>query len=107
MPDALSNVLRTVRLTGATFFDVVAKAPWVAEQPGPEMILRRSCRVPSASEAAFNRAFKKMVGVSPSAWRRRREGVAPDVADPRITRREPLEVENIEQPHLEAASHRR
>ena len=37
--DALSNVLRTVRLTGATFFDVVAKAPWVAEQPGPEMIL--------------------------------------------------------------------
>ena len=37
--DALSNVLRTVRLTGATFFNVVAKAPWVAEQPGPEMIL--------------------------------------------------------------------
>ena len=37
--DALSNVLRTVRLTGATFFDVVARAPWVAEQPGPEMIL--------------------------------------------------------------------
>ena len=37
--DALSNVLRTVRLTGAAFFDVVAKAPWVAEQPGPEMIL--------------------------------------------------------------------
>jgi hypothetical protein len=37
--DVLSNVLRTVRLTGATFFDVVAKAPWVAEQPGPEMIL--------------------------------------------------------------------
>ena len=37
--DALSDVLRTVRLTGAAFFDVVAKAPWVAEQPGPEMIL--------------------------------------------------------------------
>jgi AraC-like DNA-binding protein len=37
--DALSNVLKTVRLTGATFFDVVAKAPWVAEQPGPDMIL--------------------------------------------------------------------
>ena len=28
-------------------------------------------------------------------------------ADPRITRREPLEVENIEQPHLWAAAHRR
>jgi AraC-like DNA-binding protein len=37
--DTLSNVLKTVRLTGATFFDVVAKAPWVAEQPGPEIIL--------------------------------------------------------------------
>ena len=55
-----------------------------------------------ASEAAFSRAFKKMVGVSPSAWRRRREGVAPNVADPRITLREPLEVENFEQPHLGA-----
>lgn len=37
--DALSDVLRTIRLTGAAFFRVVAKAPWVAEQPGPEMIL--------------------------------------------------------------------
>lgn len=37
--DALSDVLRTVRLTGATFFDVIAKAPWVAEQPTPEMVL--------------------------------------------------------------------
>ena len=37
--DALSDVLRTVRLTGAAFFTVMAKAPWVAEQPGPEMIL--------------------------------------------------------------------
>ena len=60
-----------------------------------------------ASGAAFSRAFKKMVGVSPSAWGRRREGVAPNVADPRITLREPLEVENFEQPHLGAASHRR
>jgi AraC-like DNA-binding protein len=37
--DALSDVLRTVRLTGATFFDVVATAPWVAEQPTREMVL--------------------------------------------------------------------
>jgi AraC-like DNA-binding protein len=37
--DALSDVLRTVRLTGATFFDVVAKAPWVAEQPPREWLL--------------------------------------------------------------------
>ena len=37
--DALSDLLRTVRLTGATFFDVAAKAPWVAEQPTREMVL--------------------------------------------------------------------
>jgi AraC-like DNA-binding protein len=37
--DALSDVLRTVRLTGAIFFDVAAKAPWVAEQVPREMIL--------------------------------------------------------------------
>jgi AraC-like DNA-binding protein len=37
--DALSDVLRTVRLTGAAFFDVVARAPWVAEQPPREMVL--------------------------------------------------------------------
>jgi len=37
--DALSDLLRTVRLTGATFFDVVARAPWVAEQPSREMVL--------------------------------------------------------------------
>ena len=37
--DALSDVLKTVRLTGATFFDVVARAPWVAESPPQEMIL--------------------------------------------------------------------
>jgi AraC-like DNA-binding protein len=36
--DPLSDVLKTVRLTGAVFFDVVARAPWVAEQPGPEKI---------------------------------------------------------------------
>ena len=39
--DPLSDLLRTVRLTGATFFDVVAKAPWVAESPPRETILSR------------------------------------------------------------------
>ena len=39
--DTLSDVLRTVRLTGATFFDVEARAPWVAEQPPQEIILPR------------------------------------------------------------------
>jgi len=37
--DALSDLLRTVRLTGATFFDVVARNPWAAEQPTRELVL--------------------------------------------------------------------
>jgi AraC-like DNA-binding protein len=37
--DALSDLLRTVRLTGATFFNVAATEPWVVEQPPPEFIL--------------------------------------------------------------------
>ena len=39
--DALSDVLKTVRLTGAAFFDVAARAPWVAEQPPREAILAK------------------------------------------------------------------
>lgn len=39
--DPLSDVLKTVRLTGAVFFDVVGRAPWVAEQPPREIILPR------------------------------------------------------------------
>src|SRR5690349_22859395 len=31
--DALSDVLRAVRLSGAFFFDVTARGPWVAETP--------------------------------------------------------------------------
>ncbi|MCG3202055.1 MAG: IS5 family transposase IS4811 [Gammaproteobacteria bacterium] len=31
--DTLSDVLRTVRLTGAVFFDIDASSPWVAEAP--------------------------------------------------------------------------
>src|SRR3954470_10011605 len=37
--DALSDVLKAVRLTGAVFFDVAASAPWVAEQLPPQYIL--------------------------------------------------------------------
>src|SRR5277367_1477227 len=38
--DALSDVLKTVRLTGATFFDVVGTGTsWVAEQPPREWVL--------------------------------------------------------------------
>jgi cupin len=37
--DALSDVLRTVRLTGAIFFDINASEPWVAETPPGEAIV--------------------------------------------------------------------
>ena len=37
--DALSDVLRAVRLTGAIFFDVQASEPWVAETPPGESII--------------------------------------------------------------------
>ena len=39
--DALSDVLRAVRLTGAIFFDVHASEPWVAETPGGASIVGR------------------------------------------------------------------
>ena len=31
--DVVSDVLRAVRLTGAIYFDVTARTPWVAETP--------------------------------------------------------------------------
>src|SRR5262245_57325877 len=37
--DALSDVLRTVRLTGAVFFELAATEPWVAESAPRDMIL--------------------------------------------------------------------
>lgn len=37
--DALSDVLRAVRLTGAIFFDVHASQPWVAETPAGKSIV--------------------------------------------------------------------
>ena len=67
--DALSDVLRTVRLTGATFFDVVAKAPWVAELPPREMILPKI--LPGAEHLiAYHvltegRCFANIVGEEP------------------------------------------
>jgi AraC-like DNA-binding protein len=39
--DALSDVLRAVRLTGAVFFDVQASEPWVAESPPGRSIVER------------------------------------------------------------------
>jgi AraC-like DNA-binding protein len=40
MMDALSDVLKAVRLSGAVFFDVRASDPWVAEAPAGSAIVR-------------------------------------------------------------------
>jgi hypothetical protein len=37
--DPLSNLLRTVRLTGATFFDIVARDSWAVGSPARQSIL--------------------------------------------------------------------
>jgi AraC-like DNA-binding protein len=69
--DALSDLLRTVRLTGATFFDVVAKAPWVAEQPPREKILPKI--LPGAEHliayhvVTEGRCFTNLIGEAPIA----------------------------------------
>ncbi len=39
--DALSDVLKTVRLTGATYFDVAAQSPWSVHSPARDLILPR------------------------------------------------------------------
>jgi AraC-like DNA-binding protein len=67
--DTLSDVLRTVRLTGATFFDVVANEPWVAEQPPSEAVLRKI--LPGAEHliayhaVTEGRCFASIVGGEP------------------------------------------
>src|SRR5258708_24493396 len=39
--DALSDLLRTVRLTGAAYFEIAAQAPWSVCSPAREMMLPR------------------------------------------------------------------
>jgi len=67
--DALSDLLRTVRLTGATFFSVAATEPWVVEQPPPEMILPKI--LPGAKHlisyhvVTEGRCFANIIGDAP------------------------------------------
>jgi len=67
--DALSDVLRTVRLTGAAFFDVVVKAPWVAEPPTRERmlpkILPRAEHLISYYVVTEGRCFASLIGAEP------------------------------------------
>jgi AraC-like DNA-binding protein len=37
--DVLSDLLKTVRLTGATFFDIAAEAPWAVASPPRDIVL--------------------------------------------------------------------
>jgi len=39
--DALSDLLKTVRLTGAAYFEIAAQEPWSVRSPAREMILPR------------------------------------------------------------------
>src|SRR5260221_14273570 len=69
--DALSDLLRTVRLTGAAFFDVAAAEPWVAESPPRETILPKI--LPGADHLiayhviTAGRCFASIVGGEPVA----------------------------------------
>jgi AraC-like DNA-binding protein len=69
--DALSDLLKTVRLTGAAFFDVAAKEPWVAESPPRDMILPKV--LPGADHlisyhvVTMGRCFASTIGGPPIA----------------------------------------
>src|SRR5215475_11402904 len=69
--DALSDVLRTVRLTGAVFFDLGAKEPWVAASAPREIILPKV--LPAADHliayhvVTMGRCFGGLVGGQPIA----------------------------------------
>jgi AraC-like DNA-binding protein len=69
--DALSDLLRTVRLTGATFFDVAARDPWVLESPPREKILPKV--LPGADHliayhvVTVGRCFATIIGGQPIA----------------------------------------
>jgi AraC-like DNA-binding protein len=45
---------------------------WLQEEDAP--VSEMASRLGYESEAAFSRAFKKVVGTPPSEWRRRRNG---------------------------------
>ena len=73
--DVLSDVLRSVRLTGAVFFDMEAHSPWVGTTPRSEVISASSCRKRSTSSASMSsppeRAGSNWRTVRPLQWRSR------------------------------------
>jgi len=69
--DALSSLLRTVRLTGATFFDIVARDSWAVRSPARHSILPKI--LPGADHliayhaVTAGRCFARIVGGEPIA----------------------------------------
>src|SRR6187397_2676987 len=67
--DALSDLLRTVRLTGAAYFEIEAQAPWSVRSPAREMMLPRI--LPGADHliayhvVTQGRCFASLVGGEP------------------------------------------
>ena len=68
--DALSDVLRALRLAGALYFDVAARAPWVAEQPTREMVLPKilpgAQRLISYHVVTEGRCFAGLIDAEPT-----------------------------------------
>jgi AraC-like DNA-binding protein len=69
--DALSDVLRNVRLNGAVFFDVQATAPWVVEAPAAcdvaPFIMPRSDHVIEYHLVVSGQCYAGLVGEAPAA----------------------------------------
>src|SRR5258707_9560396 len=69
--DALSDLLRTVRLTGATFFDVVVQEPWALASPRRDILLPKI--LPGADHliayhvVTEGRCFASLIGGQPIA----------------------------------------
>jgi len=67
--DALSDLLKTVRLTGAAYFEIAAQEPWSVRSPAREMILPRI--LPGADHliayhvVTAGRCFASLVGGRP------------------------------------------
>jgi AraC-like DNA-binding protein len=69
--DTLSNVLKTVRLTGATYFDIAAQEPWSVHSPARDLILPKilpgSDHLIAYHVVTEGRCFASLVGGEPVA----------------------------------------
>ena len=106
--DALSDVLKAVRLTGAAFFDVIACAPWVAEQPTREMVLPKV--LPGAGHlisyhvATEGGCYAAMLGQE-AMWLEEGEVIVFTKGDPHVMSSAPgMRAQPVTQAELDAAT---